>query len=266
MTSNDPHARPVPPAGDDGRPAALPLIPAASEPPPGLGADESNAAPDSRQTRKRARQPDRAPNFDDGPALHETHEVRDVHDIHEIRDIHDEARPAPRRASAPFMRSHPLHLVSLGFGTGLAPFAPGLVGSLFGWLSFVALAPHLSPARWLVLIAAGFALGLVATHYTARALGGGRPRAIVWDQILATWIVMLLVTPASFGQQLTAFVLLRLVLRLRPPPMRRFDRRFDPRFDHRLKAGFGIMIDDLVAAFLTLLAIATWHAVFSTPG
>ncbi|WP_244126525.1 phosphatidylglycerophosphatase A family protein [Burkholderia gladioli] len=190
--------------------------------------------------------------------------------MHEIRDIHDDARPAPRRASAPFMRSHPLHLVSLGFGTGLAPFAPGLVGSLFGWLSFVALAPHLSPARWLVLIAAGFALGLVATHYTARALGGGRPRAIVWDQILATWIVMLLVTPASFGQQLAAFVLLRLVLRLRPPPMRRFDRRFDPRFDHRfdhrLKAGFGIMIDDLVAAFLTLLAIATWHAVFSTPG
>ncbi len=257
MTSNDPHARPVPPAGDDGRPAALPLIPAASEPPPGLGADASNRAPDSRETRDRARRSDRAPDLDDGPALHE---------IHEVRDVHDDARPAPRRASAPFMRSHPLHLVSLGFGTGLAPFAPGLVGSLFGWLSFVALAPHLSPARWLVLIAAGFALGLVATHYTARALGGGRPRAIVWDQILATWIVMLLVTPASFGQQLAAFVLLRLVLRLRPPPMRRFDRRFDPRFDHRLKAGFGIMIDDLVAAFLTLLAIATWHAVFSTPG
>ncbi|MEX3629408.1 MAG: phosphatidylglycerophosphatase A [Burkholderia sp.] len=160
------------------------------------------------------------------------------------------------------MRSHPLHLISLGFGTGLAPFAPGLVGSLFGWLSFVALAPHLSPANWLGLIAAGFALGLVATHYTARTLGGRRPRAIVWDQILATWVVMLLVMSAGFGQQLIAFLLLRLVLLLRPPPMRRFDRRFD----HRLKAGFGIMIDDLVAAFLTLLAIATWHAVFSTPG
>ncbi|MGS0966138.1 phosphatidylglycerophosphatase A family protein [Burkholderia glumae] len=164
-------------------------------------------------------------------------------------------QPPPRRASAPFMRSHPLHLLSLGFGTGLAPLAPGLVGSLFGWLSFAAFAPRLSPAATLALIALGLVLGVIATGRTARALGGGRPRAIVWDHVVAIWLVMLLVTPATFSQQLAAFVLFRLFDGGKLPPVRHIDRR--------LKAGFGIMLDDLVAAFLTLLVIATWRALFS---
>ncbi|ALK29326.1 phosphatidylglycerophosphatase A family protein [Burkholderia plantarii] len=176
----------------------------------------------------------------------------DAGDIHDV----DDAQPLPRRASAPFMRSHPLHLLSLGFGTGLAPFAPGFTGSLFGWLSFVAFAPRLPAAATLALIALGFVFGVIATGRTARALGGGRPRAIVWDHVVAIWLVMLLVTPATFSQQLVAFVLFRLFDGGKPPPVRDLDRR--------LKGGFGIMVDDLVAAFLTLLVIATWRALFPT--
>ncbi|MBI0326354.1 phosphatidylglycerophosphatase A family protein [Burkholderia plantarii] len=168
----------------------------------------------------------------------------------------DDVQPPPRRASAPFMRSHPLHLLSLGFGTGLAPFAPGFTGSLFGWLSFVAFAPRLPAAATLALIVLGFVLGVIATGRTARALGGGRPRAIVWDHVVAIWLVMLVVTPATFSQQLAAFALFRLFDGGKPPPVRDLD--------HRLKGGFGIMVGDLVAAFLTLLVIATWRALFPT--
>jgi phosphatidylglycerophosphatase A len=172
----------------------------------------------------------------------------------------DDGRPGPRppRASAPFMRSDPRHLLSLGFGTGLAPLAPGLIGSLFGWLTFVVLTPRLPLAGWAALIAAGFVLGVVATAHTARALGQARPRAIVWDHVVAVWIVMLFVTPATFSQQLAAFILFRLFDGGRLPPMRHLDRR--------LKGGFGIMFDDVVAAFLTLVVVATWRSLFPTLG
>ncbi|MEK6348987.1 MAG: phosphatidylglycerophosphatase A [Burkholderia sp.] len=223
MTTNDPARRP-----DDSRPDALPLIPAAPE--PALEPEPAAA---------------RTERIDPAAAA--------FHDVHRI---HDDARPQAHRASAPFMRSHPLHLLSLGFGTGLAPLAPGLIGSLFGWISFVALAPHLGDGGLAVLIAAGFALGVAATGFTARALGAAKPRAIVWDRIVAVWLVMWLVTPAGFAQQLGAFVLFRLVDGVKPPPLRHLDRR--------LKGGFGIMVDDLVAAFVTLFVIAMWQSLFST--
>lgn len=53
---------------------------------------------------------------------------------------------APRRASAAFMLAHPAHAIALGFGSGLSPFAPGTVGTLWGWMSFLVLMPWLSAA------------------------------------------------------------------------------------------------------------------------
>src|ERR1700710_1745435 len=53
-----------------------------------------------------------------------------------------------RRASARFMLSHPLHILSLGFGSGLSPIAPGTAGTLFAWASFVALNRYLTVAEW----------------------------------------------------------------------------------------------------------------------
>ena len=44
----------------------------------------------------------------------------------------DDAARAPRRATWRFMGLHPLRLIALGFGSGLAPFAPGTFGTLFG--------------------------------------------------------------------------------------------------------------------------------------
>jgi len=125
----------------------------------------------------------------------------------------------PRRATVRFMLSHPLHVISLGFGSGLSPLMPGTFGTLFAWLSFAALAGRLTVAEWGALIAVGFVAGVGITGFTAKRLG--------------------------------AFFIFRFFDMVKPPPIRYFDQHFS--------GGFGIMIDDLVAAFLTLLVIALWR-------
>jgi phosphatidylglycerophosphatase A len=162
-------------------------------------------------------------------------------------------KPAkPPRATARFMLSHPLHILSLGFGSGLAPFAPGTFGTLFAWFSFAALQPYLSTTAWAILIIGGLITGIGFTGFTARKMGTGDPGAVVWDEIIAFWAILLMVTPASFGAQVWAFVLFRFFDSVKPPPVGYFDRNF--------KGGYGIMIDDLAAAFMTLLVIAVFHA------
>jgi phosphatidylglycerophosphatase A len=157
----------------------------------------------------------------------------------------------PRKASARFMLTHPLHILSLGFGSGLSPLAPGTVGTLFAWASFVPLNRHLTVAEWGVLIAVGFIAGCWFCGFTAKKMGVADPSPVVWDEIVAFWLVLLLVTPATFTGQLWAFIVFRFFDMVKPPPIRYFDRR--------LKGGFGIMFDDLVAAFFTLLVIALWR-------
>ncbi|KVU37774.1 phosphatidylglycerophosphatase A family protein [Burkholderia ubonensis] len=158
----------------------------------------------------------------------------------------------PRRATVRFMFSHPAHLLSLGFGSGLAPIMPGTFGTLFGWLTFVAFSRYLTVPEWWGLIAAGFFAGIWLTGFTAKKLGNADPGPVVWDEIVAIWIVMLFVTPATFVGQLWAFVVFRCFDMLKPPPIRYLERR--------MKGGLGIMADDLIAAFMSLLVIALWRS------
>src|ERR1700733_12375629 len=159
------------------------------------------------------------------------------------------ARP-PRRATARFMLSHPLHILSLGFGSGLSPVAPGTVGTLFAWASFAVLSRYLTVIEWGVLIVAGFFGGIAICGYTAKKLGTDDPSPVVWDEIVAFWLVLLMVTPVTLIDQFWAFIVFRFFDMVKPPPIGYFDRR--------LKGGFGIMFDDLAAAFFTLLVIALW--------
>ena len=162
------------------------------------------------------------------------------------------AEPAgPRRADARFMFTHPWHIVSLGFGSGLSPVAPGTVGTLFAWAAYEVLNRYLTVLDWGVLIVVGFFAGIGITGFTAKKMRTEDPSSIVWDEIVAFWLVLLMVTPVSFTGRLWAFVIFRFFDMVKPPPIRYFDRH--------LKGGFGIMFDDLVAAFFTLLVLALWR-------
>jgi len=164
-------------------------------------------------------------------------------------------RPPIRRPSVAFMLSHPVHWISLGFGSGLSPIMPGTTGTLFGWLSFYVLTlrwPEIfTPVVWTAIIVAGFVVGIWLCDKTGQALGVPDHGAIVWDEIISIWLVMLFVMPASFKTQLVAFLIFRAFDMIKPPPIRQFERRF--------KNGFGVMGDDLIAAFFTLLVLALWR-------
>jgi phosphatidylglycerophosphatase A len=171
--------------------------------------------------------------------------------------------PAPRRADARFLRAHPAHVIALGFGSGLSPIAPGTAGTLWAWAAFAVLQHWLPPAAmgWLVL--AAWPVGWWACTVAARNLRVADPSAVVWDEVAAFWLVLWVLTPASLWLQFVAFVLFRLFDAIKRGPVGWADSAFKPvpgSAPNWARAGFGILFDDGVAAFCTLLVMALLRA------
>lgn len=164
--------------------------------------------------------------------------------------------PLPRRPTAAFMLSHPAHAIALGFGSGLSPVAPGTLGTLWAWLAWLVLQQWLSPAQLGQLILLSLPLGWWACTVTARNMGVADPAAIVWDEIVCFWIILWVATPVGFGAQLGAFVVFRVLDAWKPGPMAWADRTFK---GYGWRGGFGILADDLMAAFCTLFVLALWR-------
>jgi len=160
------------------------------------------------------------------------------------------------RPDARFLFAHPAHFIALGAGAGLARRAPGTAGTLWGWVAFLLLQPLLSPLGWAALITAALAVGWWACTVTARHMAIADSGHIVWDEIVAFWIVLWLIMPAGLLAQFVAFALFRLFDAVKIGPMAWADRRFKG-FGPR--GGFGILLDDLAAALCTLLVIAIWR-------
>jgi len=171
---------------------------------------------------------------------------------------------APVAPSARFMMAHPAHVMALGFGSGLSRKAPGTAGTLWAWLSFALLYNRLSDGQWGVLIGLSILVGWWACTVTARNMRVLDPGSIVWDEIAAFWLVLWLASPMGWWAQVAAFALFRFFDAVKPGPVAWADQLFhnvDPSTDPSAwrKAGWGIMLDDLVAAFCTLLVIAFWR-------
>ena len=177
------------------------------------------------------------------------------------------AQPPHPLPSVRFMLSHPAHCLALGFGAGLSRAAPGTVGTLWAWIAFLELAPWMNDVRWACVIGLGLPIGWWACSVTARDMGVPDPGSVVWDEVLAFWLVLWLVMPTGFLGQVLAFALFRLFDAFKPGPVGWADalgHKLEPGSDPGAwgKAGFGIMFDDLVAAFCTLLVCALWSAIF----
>jgi phosphatidylglycerophosphatase A len=155
------------------------------------------------------------------------------------------------KPDARFLMSHPAHFIALGFGSGLARTAPGTFGTLAALPPFWLLQQTgAGQPAMLLIIAAGFALGIGACAVTGRNLGSADHGGIVWDEIVAMWLVLAF-TPANWIWWLAAFGLFRFFDILKPWPIRFFDAR--------LKNGFGVMFDDVLAACYALLIIKGWQ-------
>jgi len=170
-------------------------------------------------------------------------------------------RTAPRKATLRFLLSHPAHIIALGFGSGLSPVAPGTAGTLWAWLAFALLQPHLNDSQWAMLLGGGLVIGWWACTITARNLAVADPSAIVWDEVIAFWLVLWLVTPTGLWGQLAAFALFRFFDAVKPGPVAWADGLFKSRPGQPpgWAQGFGILLDDAVAALCTLLVLALAH-------
>ena len=143
------------------------------------------------------------------------------------------------------MLANPVHCLALGFGSGLAPKAPGTFGTLAA-IPFYLLLAQLDLAYYLAIVGVAFVLGVYLCDYTSNALGVHDHPGIVWDEFVGFWITMIAV-PVSWEWILLGFVLFRIFDIFKPWPVKLADKR--------VKGGFGIMIDDVLAGIYALICI-----------
>ena len=146
-----------------------------------------------------------------------------------------------------FLLSHPAHLLSFGFGSGLARKAPGTFGTLVAFPLYWALSLRLTDLGILLVLVLAFAIGVWVCGITGRALGVADYGGIVWDEIVA-FLLVLFLTPPGWYWALLAFTLFRFFDIVKPQPIRYFDSHWH--------GGLGVMFDDLLAAGYTLLCMA----------
>lgn len=162
----------------------------------------------------------------------------------------------PTRPGPSFLLSHPAHLLALGLGSGLSPKAPGTVASLWAWLSWLVVSPWFTPTGQGLLILSALLLGLWACKRTVDQLDIADPGCIVWDEIVAMWLILWLLMPAGFWDQVLAFLLFRFFDAVKPGPVAWADQAFK---GWGWRGAWGILFDDLVAAFCVLLIFALWR-------
>lgn len=142
--------------------------------------------------------------------------------------------------------SDPAAFIATWFGAGLLPKAPGTWGSLAAlppaWLIF-----HYGGAEALVIGAfVAFVLGTWAAGVYAKAQGKPDPSQVVIDEVAALWLILATVPPAAVAW-IGAFLCFRVFDIVKPWPVGLADRK--------VKGGFGIMLDDIVAAIYAMLVL-----------
>jgi phosphatidylglycerophosphatase A len=145
--------------------------------------------------------------------------------------------------------ANPIHFLAFGFGFGLAPRAPGTLGTLpalplYWWIKNWPL------AWYILLVLALFLVGVWACQVTARDLGIKDPSCVVWDEFVG-FLVTMVVAPSGWGWLLGGFILFRLFDIWKPWPIRVLDRR--------VSGGLGIMLDDVVAGIFAAFVLASFQ-------
>ena len=150
-----------------------------------------------------------------------------------------------KKAVAKQIFSNPINLLAFGFGSGLAPKAPGTFGTL-ACLPIYWLLSDLSSIYYLLACFSVSVVGIYICGYTAKALKTHDHPGIVWDEFAGFLITMIGV---GFSAQniLLGFILFRIFDILKPWPINWLDSK--------VSGGLGIMLDDIVAGIFSMLAL-----------
>lgn len=145
----------------------------------------------------------------------------------------------------------PGHLLSMGFGSGLAPIASGTFGTLAAIPIYI-LARYHSLTAFLILTAVSILGGIYLCDRTTKALGVQDHSAIVWDEFAGFFVTMLWV-PMNWKTILAGFFLFRILDILKPWPA--------SYFDNHVNGGAGVLLDDVFAGLYAsgvLYALHRW--------
>lgn len=146
----------------------------------------------------------------------------------------------------------PIDLIALGFGSGLAPKAPGTVGTIAA-LPLVALMNVFTWPWYLMWTVIAFVVGVYVCERAAHKLGVHDHPAIVWDEFVGLMIAGIAL-PLGLFWILLAFAAFRFFDILKPWPISFLDKR--------VRGGLGIMVDDVAAGLLALAVVQGTHLVF----
>lgn len=160
----------------------------------------------------------------------------------------------PRIPAFSELMQNPMLMLGFGFGSGLSSKAPGTVGTLLGLLIFVPIMLWSEIAAWCVLIIGLFAgsaiCGQSADYMDTHDHGG-----IVWDEFVGIWLVILALPAQTWEYWLAAFIAFRVFDIWKPWPIKTVDETVD--------GGFGIMLDDVLAALYAIVAVWCYALVSS---
>lgn len=132
--------------------------------------------------------------------------------------------------------------IATGLFTGYSPVTPGTVGSLVG-LALFAIPIFSDMIPFLCIILTTFFAGVWTSAQLERTLGED-PQIVVVDEIVGMWISLILLPRTVFAVAV-AFVIFRVVDTFKPFPARRVER---------VKNGWGVMLDDVIAGVYANLA------------
>lgn len=147
--------------------------------------------------------------------------------------------------------TNPILFLAFGFGSGLAKKAPGTCGTLAAIPIYLLIVQTGNLSYSLVTIAVTI-VGIWICGLAADKLGEHDFGGIVWDEI-AGYLITLWWIPFSWQGVVLGFILFRFFDILKPWPIKWADRR--------VKGGFGIMLDDVLAgafANVGLVLILGW--------
>lgn len=139
----------------------------------------------------------------------------------------------------------PTGFLAFGFGSGLAPKAPGTFGTLAAIPLYLLMA-QLTWPWYLGLTVLAFIVGILLCEQASKNLGVHDHGGIVWDEFVGLWITLFLV-PVQWQWLLAGFVLFRFFDIIKPFPIKWLDKK--------VKGGFGIMIDDVIAGLFAWIIL-----------
>ena len=139
----------------------------------------------------------------------------------------------------------PIHFLAFGFGSGLAPFAPGTFGTLAA-VPLYLLMTNFSLPIYLGITLTSLIIGFWLCGKSSEMLGVHDHSGIVWDEFAGFFITMI-AAPQGWQWIVLGFALFRLFDIWKPWPIHIVDQK--------VEGGVGIMMDDVIAGVYSLVVL-----------